>query len=99
MIPHGEILALRGEWNLRADVIEKDYMLGWMLAAIASTTDLSETWIFKGARVYASASTRHTGSPRTSTSRLSMAGRKLPKTFGRSSKAWARCSTIEPAWR
>jgi len=26
--PHAEILALRGEWNLRADVIEKDYMLG-----------------------------------------------------------------------
>lgn len=48
MIPHAEILALRGEWNLRADIVEKDYMLGWMLAAIAGTGDLAETWIFKG---------------------------------------------------
>ena len=48
MIPHAEILALRGEWSLRADVIEKDYMLGWMLAAIAAAPDLSETWVFKG---------------------------------------------------
>ncbi|MFQ5524331.1 MAG: nucleotidyl transferase AbiEii/AbiGii toxin family protein [Acidimicrobiia bacterium] len=48
MIPHAEILALRGEWNLRADVIEKDYVLGWMLAAIAADADLHETWIFKG---------------------------------------------------
>lgn len=48
MIPHAEILALRGEWSLRADVIEKDYMLGWMLAAIAAAPELSETWVFKG---------------------------------------------------
>lgn len=48
MIPHDEILALRGEWSLRADVIEKDYILGWMLAAIAAAPELTETWVFKG---------------------------------------------------
>lgn len=48
MIPHGEILALRGEWNLRDDVIEKDYVLGWMLAAIAQQPELTDTWVFKG---------------------------------------------------
>jgi predicted nucleotidyltransferase component of viral defense system len=48
VIPHREILALRGEWNLRADVIEKDYTLGWLLAAIAAHAELSESWIFKG---------------------------------------------------
>ena len=48
MIPHGEILALRGEWNLRGDVIEKDYVLGWMLAAIAQQPELTDTWVFKG---------------------------------------------------
>jgi predicted nucleotidyltransferase component of viral defense system len=48
VIPHGEILALRGEWNLRDDVIEKDYVLGWMLAAIAQQPELSDTWVFKG---------------------------------------------------
>ncbi len=48
MIPHAEVLALRGEWNLRADIIEKDYVLGWMLHSIATDSDLSETWVFKG---------------------------------------------------
>ena len=48
MIPHGEILALRGEWKLRADVIEKDYVLGWMLAAIAQQPEFANTWVFEG---------------------------------------------------
>ena len=48
MIPHGEILALRGEWGLREDVIEKDYVLGWILAGIAATPELRGTWVFKG---------------------------------------------------
>jgi predicted nucleotidyltransferase component of viral defense system len=48
VIPHGEILALRGEWNLRDDVIEKDYVLGWMLAATAQQPELTDTWVFKG---------------------------------------------------
>ena len=48
MIPTREILDLRNEWQLRADVIEKDYTLGWMLAAIAAHPELAETWVFKG---------------------------------------------------
>lgn len=48
MIPAKEVLHLRGEWQLRADVIEKDYVLGWLLAAIAAATELAETWVFKG---------------------------------------------------
>lgn len=48
MIPAREVLDLRGEWQLRADVIEKDYVLGWMLVAIASNAELAETWVFKG---------------------------------------------------
>jgi len=48
VIPQEEILALRGEWRLREDVIEKDYVLGWMLAAIAAQPELVDTWIFKG---------------------------------------------------
>ncbi len=48
MIPHDEILALRGEWLLRDDVIEKDYVLGWLLAAIAAQPKLADTWVFKG---------------------------------------------------
>lgn len=48
MIPHDELLALRGEWRLRDDVIEKDYVLGWILAGIASRAELVDHWVFKG---------------------------------------------------
>lgn len=48
VIANAEIQALRGEWLLRHDVIEKDYALGWVLAAIAADADLATTWIFKG---------------------------------------------------
>jgi predicted nucleotidyltransferase component of viral defense system len=48
VIPAREILDLRAEWQLRADVIEKDYVLGWLLAAIASTPELADAWVFKG---------------------------------------------------
>lgn len=48
MIPVGEIRALRAEWSLRDDVIEKDYALGWMLAAIAADAEVATTWVFKG---------------------------------------------------
>ncbi len=48
MIPVGEIRALRAEWQLRDDIIEKDYVLGWLLAGIAADPTLSATWTFKG---------------------------------------------------
>lgn len=48
MIPHAEILALRGEWLLRDDVIEKDYVLGWILAGIGARPELADHWVFKG---------------------------------------------------
>lgn len=48
MIPSREILALRDEWRLRSDVIEKDYTLGWILAAIAANAELANSWVFKG---------------------------------------------------
>ncbi|MBI2238975.1 MAG: hypothetical protein HYU54_10705 [Actinobacteria bacterium] len=36
MIPVAEVRALRAEWQLRDDIIEKDFALGWILAAIAA---------------------------------------------------------------
>jgi hypothetical protein len=32
------------------DVIQKDYVLGWLLAAIASEARLADIWVFKGRR-------------------------------------------------
>lgn len=48
MIPAREVLELRAEWLLDAGVIEKDYVLGWLLAGIANDPDLAGTWVFKG---------------------------------------------------
>jgi predicted nucleotidyltransferase component of viral defense system len=48
MISKQELLQLRTEWQLDIGVIEKDYVLGWVLAAIAVEPALAEHWIFKG---------------------------------------------------
>ena len=36
------------EWGLREDVVEKDYVLGWLLWGIANDEVLGQTWVFKG---------------------------------------------------
>jgi predicted nucleotidyltransferase component of viral defense system len=43
-----DILDRVAEWRLRADIIEKDYVLGWVLAAIAQHEEAAEAWVFKG---------------------------------------------------
>jgi predicted nucleotidyltransferase component of viral defense system len=48
VIPKHEILARAAEWSLRPDVVEKDYVLGWLLAAFANHKVASRTWAFKG---------------------------------------------------
>lgn len=48
MITHQEIKNLVTEWGLREDVIEKDYVIGWLLWGIGSDPDLSVHWAFKG---------------------------------------------------
>jgi predicted nucleotidyltransferase component of viral defense system len=48
VIPRRELDDLRSEWSLDIGVIEKDYVLGWLLAGIAAHTELAATWIFKG---------------------------------------------------
>jgi predicted nucleotidyltransferase component of viral defense system len=36
------------EWSLRDDVVEKDYVLGWLLWGIGASESLGDSWIFKG---------------------------------------------------
>lgn len=36
------------EWGLREDVVEKDYVIGWVLWGIGSDPGLADAWIFKG---------------------------------------------------
>ena len=35
-------------WGLREDVVEKDYVLGWVLWGIGADPQLDATWVFKG---------------------------------------------------
>ena len=42
------ILERAKEWQLTPDVVEKDYVLGWMLAGIARHSATAGNWIFKG---------------------------------------------------
>ncbi|WP_050420628.1 nucleotidyl transferase AbiEii/AbiGii toxin family protein [Bradyrhizobium tropiciagri] len=48
MIDKREILDLAAQTSLTPHVIEKDYVLGWMLAGIYAHEELTEKWIFKG---------------------------------------------------
>ncbi len=48
MIPRRDLQQLRAEWTLDIGVIEKDYILGWLLAGIARHPALAESWILKG---------------------------------------------------
>jgi hypothetical protein len=48
VISKQELLQLRAEWQLDVGVIEKDYVLGWVLAAIAAEPAIADHWIFKG---------------------------------------------------
>lgn len=48
MIDRAEILRLANEFGLEARIVEKDYVLGWVLAGISRDPVMSETWVFKG---------------------------------------------------
>jgi predicted nucleotidyltransferase component of viral defense system len=48
MIGKQDILERAREWQLRPNVVEKDYVLGWVLAAIAQHPETSNRWVFKG---------------------------------------------------
>lgn len=48
MINKDEIINVANETGLTPQVVEKDYILGWLLAAINKNERLSKLWIFKG---------------------------------------------------
>jgi predicted nucleotidyltransferase component of viral defense system len=41
-------LEFSGEFTLSPDIIEKDYVLGWLLAGVAQSIELGDNWVFKG---------------------------------------------------
>ena len=48
MIDRREILEMASRMSLTPHVVEKDYMLGWMLAGIGAHPALRDSWLFKG---------------------------------------------------
>ncbi|MCC6661542.1 MAG: nucleotidyl transferase AbiEii/AbiGii toxin family protein [Phycisphaerales bacterium] len=48
MITRADIDQRVREWGLREDVVEKDYVIGWLLWGIGSDPTLGEKWAFKG---------------------------------------------------
>jgi predicted nucleotidyltransferase component of viral defense system len=48
LIDRREILEIAGQTSLTPHVVEKDYVLGWMLAGIYAHEELAESWLFKG---------------------------------------------------
>lgn len=48
MIDRLEIMDFSREFGLTPNVIEKDYMLGWLLAGMSHNDELSASWAFKG---------------------------------------------------
>jgi predicted nucleotidyltransferase component of viral defense system len=48
MIDRREILDTAARVSLTPHVVEKDYVLGWMLAGIYAHEELADTWLFKG---------------------------------------------------
>ena len=48
MIDKREILALAAQTSLTPHVVERDYVLGWMLAGIYAHAALADQWLFKG---------------------------------------------------
>lgn len=48
MIARREVLDLANVLGLLPQVVEKDYVLGWVLAGIYQHTELERNWVFKG---------------------------------------------------
>lgn len=48
MIRRQDILDRAEEWRLRPEVVEKDYVLGWLLAALGADGETGVRWVFKG---------------------------------------------------
>ncbi len=48
MIERREILEMATRMSLRPNIVEKDYVLGWMLAGIGASGSIGKSWVFKG---------------------------------------------------
>jgi predicted nucleotidyltransferase component of viral defense system len=48
MINYEDIKSIATEWNIAEQVVEKNYVIGWVLWGIGGDPDIGHKWIFKG---------------------------------------------------
>lgn len=48
MITHSEVQKIANQWGLEDHIIEKDYVMGWLLWGISKHPVLSMAWVLKG---------------------------------------------------
>jgi len=48
VIARADIVERVAEWGLTEEVVEKDYVLGWLLWGIGIDPVLGQQWVFKG---------------------------------------------------
>jgi hypothetical protein len=48
VIPRAALQVRAKEWGLTEEVVEKDYVLGWLLWGIGAQPALRDQWVFKG---------------------------------------------------
>ncbi len=48
MISKQEILQRATQWQLQPQIVEKDYVLGWLLAGLSKHPEAAKYWVFKG---------------------------------------------------
>lgn len=48
VITKQDILDRAGEWQLRPEVVEKDYVLGWLLSGLGRHPTVQAGWVFRG---------------------------------------------------
>lgn len=48
MISKQDILSRSAQWQLQPQVVEKDYVLGWLLCSLSKHAEVKQHWVFKG---------------------------------------------------
>jgi hypothetical protein len=86
MIDRREILEAASSFSLLPNIIEKDYVLGWMLAGINAHDELNENWVFKGGTCLKSAISKLIGFQKISILRCAMKTTSTRNSCGRLSK-------------
>jgi Nucleotidyl transferase AbiEii toxin, Type IV TA system len=98
MIDLAEIQAVATDLGLSPEVVEKDYVLGWLLAGIYAQPALSTSWVFKGGTCLKKCYFETIVSPKISTSRSRTRHTSMPSFYGLRLLTYRLGSTSVPVY-